>query len=219
MTSTEDFGNPVMKEALFATMDVAEKFTMSSVSGTCRYTVVGFHRILLDEATVCAGRARQAAEVGNRRAEVGATASAVLSAAAACETYLSEFVARAEMFEVLPQETCETIRNERDAAKGWKIVFRSRSPDYKFDACSEYRLLACLLKLRNHVAHRHSRPTVVDSWPPELVDCIRQGAIPAAQKRFFDWGTAIYGKKVALWATKVASDWFDLVEGEVEFSC
>jgi hypothetical protein len=207
------------REAFEATLEVGERFMMSSSGGTVRYAVGGFYALLLTEASACAARAAAAAKEGNVKSEVGAAASAVLAAAAACESYLSEFLARAEMFQVLDVDALNTVRMERDAQQQWKSLIKARGAEFDFETSTEYAQLGCLFQLRNHIAHRNSRLEVRDSWPYRLADCAGQRTIPVTNGPFYDWAVVAYRHQVAEWAYTRAAKWLDLADRAIQFTC
>ena len=208
-----------------ATIEVAERFLMTGADDDLRFAVAGFYRILLDQSAALADRAQLANTKGDRRDEVGASAASVLTAAGACDTFLSEFLTRAQMFRVLDTQAAGRIRSERDAAEQWKLLIKERASDstaaaaFNPSTSREYANIRCLLRLRNHVAHRHSRLTPADSWPQGLADCVAQKLIPVNDGRFFDWATAAYTHVVAAWAHSGASAWLELMDNTIGFTC
>jgi hypothetical protein len=208
-----------------ATIEVTERFLMTNASGEMRFAVGGLYRILADESVSLAGRASVAQKAADRRTEIGTSAASVLTAAAACDTFLSEYLTRGQMFRLFDRPTVDRIRAVQDAGDQWKALIRARAPDAKeaasFDpgASPEFEELRCLLGLRNHIAHRHSRLTTLDTWPTGLADCVRRKIIPAEQERFFDWATVAYRHQVAEWASAAAVKWIDLMERTLGFPC
>jgi len=180
-----------------------------------RTLVVGFDSVLLAEA----GRAVARADLGHVNGDAGdvagATATAILCAAAACEARLSEYVTRRESLGTFDPGFVEAIRQQSDAREQWRSLLRCCVPELKLDNLSEYQALGCLFKLRDVVAHRHARAMVRGEWPSRLVGCIDQGTIPVFQTETpADWTSAVYVPRVALWAWETGCDWLALADRE-----
>lgn len=95
-----------------------------------RVAVGGFDSVLLDEADRSAARAREAFNAGVGRLEWGASASAVLCAAAACESRLSEYLVHWEFASGdLPPELAG-IRSETNALSQWRTLLAHQSPEF-----------------------------------------------------------------------------------------
>src|SRR6266542_2860536 len=109
----------------------------------------GFDAVLLEESGRHAARAREAFDSRVERLEWGATASAVLCAAAACECRVSEYLAHWEFASGdLPPEL-NAIRSDPSALSQWRTLVRYRSPHFNIGTSSEYQRLGCLLRTRD----------------------------------------------------------------------
>lgn len=175
--------------------------------------VVGFDRVLLEEAARAAERAKKGHGKDDPGAVAGATAVTILCAAAACEARLSEYVTRRESLKTLPEHFIQCVRDERDALEQWRLLLRRVAPKYKTGDRREYFALHCLFQLRNTVAHRNARAMEVGTWPPDIADCVRQKSIPARKVDSpMDWTSTVYVPEVAEWAWKTASDWLAIAD-------
>lgn len=175
--------------------------------------VIGFDRVLLSEAGRAVARAKKGAAQEDADLVAGATAAAILCAAAACEARLSEYVTRQESLKIFPEHFIQTIRDERDALEQWRLLLRQVAPTYKLGDNRVYLALGCLFELRNVVAHRHARAMVVGTRPKGIEACIAQGTIPARKvEKPMDWTSTVYVPEVAEWAFKTANDWLTIAD-------
>lgn len=179
----------------------------------------GLDSVLLEEAETSAKRAKEAFQMGKRRSELGATASAILCASAACECRVSEYLAHWEFASgPLPAELA-AIRLERDALEQWRLLLRNRAPGYDLGSCREYQRLGCLLRLRDLVAHRNARMRPVGAMPDLIADCVRQGVLPIRQDIHSEWPRAVLVHEVADWATQTANRWLNVANDLVPLVC
>jgi hypothetical protein len=172
------------------------------------FTIKGFDQVFLAEAMRSGHRAKQALQRKNAPEVAGATAAAVLVAAAACEARLSEYVTSHEG--ELGATIVSQLRSEQDALEQWRVLLRQRDSTFRPGDSREYQALCCLFQLRNLVAHRNARYRPLDEWPDELDDCVRQKAIPVHRGKGIDWTSAVYVEQVAEWAAKTAFEWLAL---------
>src|SRR6266508_2714154 len=89
-------------------------------------TVGGYDHVLLAESERGALRAAEAAKAANATLQAGATASAVLCGAAACEARLSEYLARVEFHEHGLAPELQALRSEPDAREQWRKLLALR---------------------------------------------------------------------------------------------
>lgn len=172
--------------------------------------VVGLGSEFLDEARLAAERAKagEAAQpgLGGR----GATATAVLMAEAACEAFLSEYIATFEYRGAITEAIANEIRNERDHARQWARLMQQLAPKYALGSSPEYRALNCVVRLRNALAHRNASHTTVGTWPLELDPCVRMGMPPVVRYRgHLEWTGQILTPTVAEWACDSVKRWLD----------
>jgi hypothetical protein len=167
--------------------------------------IEGFDRIFLAESRKAAGRAWEGLARGDAPEVAGATAAAVLLAAAACEARLSEYVTKYEG--AIGASVVAEIRDEDKALEQWRILLKNRAPTFRCGDSGAYRALGCLFELRNLVAHRNARYFLLGAWPDELKDCVRQKAIPVHRSAEIDWTSGVYVQQVAAWAAETAGDW------------
>jgi len=180
-----------------------------------RTLVVGFDRVLLTEAGRAVARANLADVKADADEVAGATATAILCAAAASEARLSEYITRRESLGTFDPGFVEAIRKQSNARKQWRLLLRCCVPELNLDNLPEYCALGCLFKLRDIVAHRHARAMVRGEWPPRLLGCIEQGIIPVFQTETpADWTSAVYVPGVALWVWETSCDWLALADRE-----
>jgi len=185
-----------------------------------RIAAGGLDSVLLDEAKKAGQRAVRARRARNRQSEVGATASAVLCAAAACEARLSEYLAHYEAASGTLPDRLARIRNQTNAREQWKILLRHGAQGFDCGKSHEYLHLGCLFRLRDLVAHRNSRFELVGSVPNQIEDCVRQRVIPAANvHNATGWHTVLLVAAVASWAHKTAASWLRLVKKLVPQKC
>jgi hypothetical protein len=172
--------------------------------------VVGFDRVFLMAARDLAQRASK--PHADAVLVAGATAGAILLAAAACEARLSEFLAKKELRGEYTEEFLECVRERtRDPAERWKLVMRKVSSGEGTTADFEkqrFESLKCLFKLRNHVAHRSARPTIPGDWPDRLASCA-VSVIPTASGPGISWTSALLVPDVAEWSVGTAGKWLD----------
>jgi hypothetical protein len=179
----------------------------------------GLDSVLAQEAEISAVRAREAFKSGNPRSERGATATAILCAAASCECRISEYLAHWEFASgPLPPELA-AIRGQRDALEQWRLLLRNRAPDYDLGSCREYQHLGCLLRLRDLVAHRNARLRLIGAVPEQISDGVRQGVIPIRQGIHGDWPNAVLVHEVADWAAQTAKRWLKVADDLVPLMC
>lgn len=179
----------------------------------------GYDLILLGEARRSAERAQTARNAKNSTLEWGATASAILCAAAACEARMSEYLAHWEFASGPLPADLEAIRKKWDAREQWGILLRSRAPDYDLGSSQTYRQLGCLMRLRDLVAHRNARLQRVGEVPSRIIDCVRQRVIPVSQSGGGDWPSVVLISAVADWAVEVSDEWLALAEQLVPTHC
>jgi hypothetical protein len=172
--------------------------------------VGGFDRVFLIEALRGVQRATQAKVDGDSTGEAGGTAAAILLSAAACEAWFSEYLAAIEMVEG-PQANVVELRSERNAQEQFKKLLKLKGSTYDCGCSTEYRQLGCLIKLRDHVAHRTARFMPVSSWPERLQDCMTTGVIPVREPTGMDWTSVIYEYNVGRWAVGAAARWLKVV--------
>jgi hypothetical protein len=177
-------------------------------------TVSGYDRIFLAEAQLAALRAVESHSQSMALREAGAAASAILCAAAACEAWVSEYVVVEEALGD-PKAEFIALRTERDALRQWKGLIKIRIPSFDCGASAEYRAVGCLLKLRDHVAHRSARFAPLNSFPKKLDSCVAQGTIPVRKAEGTDWTSVIFVHEVASWAAQTAGAWLDFADNEV----
>ena len=131
-------------------------------------------------------------------------------AEAACEAFLSEYVAVLAYRGVIAEAIASEIRNERDHARQWARLVQQLAPKYTLGSSFEYRALNCLVRLRNALAHRTASHTTVGTWPLELDPCVRVGMPPVLRYRgHFEWTGQVLRPAVAEWACESATSWLD----------
>src|SRR5690606_27979118 len=181
--------------------------------------VGGIDRILAEESVRSARRAKAAARRGSEAVESGATASAILCAAAACEARLSEHLAHAEFAggDLAPEYA--RIRQDRRALRQWRDLFRIELPEFSVGEIQSYRQLGCLYKLRDTVAHRNARLVRLNTYPELLRPCIEQRVLPVREQEYFEWTSVVLVHEVASWSAHTAREWLELVETHIPFRC
>lgn len=172
--------------------------------------VIGFDNVFIEEARKAAKRAADAATRDDAGTAAGATATAVLLSAAACEARLAEYVTRRES--EFGTEFVAQVRDQSDLREQWKQVVKEVASDFDLGT-KEFLALGCLFKLRNLVAHRHAKFLPLGKWPKELQDCIAQKAIPVDKTGGMDWTSATYVHEVAEWAHQTAAKWLATMAG------
>lgn len=177
------------------------------------------HSALIEESKELTARAKKIADPGAPGAELGCAACAILSASAACESRLSEYLAHWEFIRgPLPTEIAK-LREIRDGAKQWRILIRSLVPDYKLGECHEFLHLGCLYRLRDQVAHCNSRLRRFGEPPEKVADCFRQGIIPLSDKSSAIWPIGFISAEVAEWASECADAWIKKADKYIPLSC
>ncbi len=172
-------------------------------------SISGFDEVFLAESKRAVDRATEGLARADAPAVAGATAAAVLLAAAACEARLSEYVTGHET--AIGAETVKEIRRPTrgrgDPAKQWRRLLENRAATFEYEKNSVFRALRCLFELRDLVAHRHARYFKPGDWPEKLKACVARKAIPVHEEAYIDWTSGVYVQKVAAWAHQTASDW------------
>lgn len=179
----------------------------------------GLDSVLTQEAGASAARAWEAFQSGSRRSELGATASAILCAAAACECRVSEYLAHWEFASGPLPAALAAIRRQPDALEQWRLLLRNRAPGYDLGTCREYQHLGCLLRLRDLVAHRNARLRPVGVVPEQIADGVRQGMIPIRQGIHGEWQSAVLVHEVADWAAQTAKRWLKVADDLFPLVC
>ena len=149
----------------------------------------------------------------------GATACAVMCAAAACEGRLSEYLAHWEFSSGPSPVELQVIRREWDAREQWRILLKSRAPEYNLGLSREYLQLGCLMRLRDLVAHRNARLQRIGEVPNRIAACVRQGVIPVSKSGGSDWPSVVLISLVADWAVKTSDECLALAEQLVPIHC
>jgi len=167
----------------------------------------GYDHVFLIEAERAWKRAEQAKAAKDSTGEAGATAAAVLCAAAACEARMSEYLAQQEDTQQLDKWFVDCVRNERDALKQWRLLLLRRVPDFAAGTSTEYLNLGCLFQLRNVIAHRSALIRPYGEWPKQLRDCTTQNRVPADTQGTMDWTSVAFLSKVAEWSATTAEQW------------
>lgn len=172
--------------------------------------VLGLGSEFLDEARLAAERAKAGETAQPGLGGRGATATAVLMAEAASEAALSEYIAAFEYRGLIKDSIASGIRNERDHARQWAQLFQQLVPQYALGSSSEYRMLNCVVRLRNALAHRNASHTTVGTWPRELDPCVRTGMLPVLRYRgHLEWTGQVLTSIVAEWACESVGRWLD----------
>ena len=197
---------------------IAELERMLKVRGF-RVGIGGYDRVLLDEAKRSAERARVALEGGRSGEEAGATASAILCSSAACEARVSEYLAHEELMKGPLDEALSQIRSNRNAREQWRDLLRHVAPQFEAGRSTEYQQLGCLFRVRDLVAHRNARARELDTWPPLIEPCVRQGRIPVRDAQNADWTSVLFVAEVASWAASVAEDWLEMARELAPTTC
>lgn len=190
----------------------AEAF-LSFEDGPLIVGVSGYDKVLLSEAQRSALRARDAFDRNATGEEAGASAAAILCAAAACEAALSEYIAYEEIWEKRQIEALEQIRGDRDGLRQWKRLIKLFDDTYDFGSDGRYSALGCLFRLREHIAHRSAQFLEAGEYPVRLADCVRQGTIPVRPADHgVDWTSVIFVHEVAGWAAGTAAEWLEATQ-------
>lgn len=179
----------------------------------------GFDSVLTEEAEESAVRALVAFQAGKERSEWGASASAILCGAAACEYRVSEYLAHWEFASGELTRALEAIRRTSDALVQWRTLLRNVAPTYDLSQSREYQRLGCLVRLRDVVAHRNARWRDLGAVPEQISDCVRQHGIPIRQQLAREWPATILVHEVAAWAVTTSRDWLSVADELVPFTC
>ncbi len=185
-----------------------------------RIAAGGLDSVLLHEAKEAGQRAGRARRARNRRSEVGATATAVLCAAAACEARLSEYLAHYEAASGTLPDPLVRIRKQTNAREQWMVLLHHGAQQFNCGQSRAYLHLGCLFRLRDLVAHRNARLELVGSVPNQIEDCVRQRVIPVSDvQKATGWHTVLLVAAVADWAYKTAANWLRLVKKLIPQQC
>lgn len=179
----------------------------------------GFYEVMLSEARQAAERALTAFKAGNLTYESGAAATALLCSAAACEARLSEHLAHYETVGGTLPDALGKSRMSTNAREQWRDLIRFAAPTFNLGASREYLALGCLFRLRDTVAHRSARLSILGTVPDPIVDCVRQLPIPLRDRQNRDWTSALFVHEVARWGFEVAERWLELVDDVVPIHC
>jgi len=174
--------------------------------------VSGYDRVFLQEAERSSARARQGRQDADSRTEAGGAAAAILCAVAACEAYLSEYLARLELARDTLDADLASIRDDSDSLRQWNQLLKHQAPDFAVGSRREYLALGCLLQVRDLVAHRHARTLPLGSFPTSLSDCVRQRVVPVYKAPGADWTSVVFVVEVAEWAARTAGAWLDIAD-------
>lgn len=172
-------------------------------------TVVGYDLVLIDEAQRCVARARAAEANGDADVEAGSTCAAILCAAAACEALLSEEVTSMELpgRAADPDDFVSRVRRGRSCYEQWRVFLRGIKHGSEIIESVAYQDLVCLVKLRNHIAHRRAGYLPKGQWPDELSECIGSRHLPIRETPEADWTSVVLVADVANWAYEKALAW------------
>ena len=184
-----------------------------------RFFSAGLDAVLLEEARDSARRAAEASQAGGHRREWGAVAAAILCASAACEARVSEYLAHWEAVSGPLPADLAAIRGKSDALEQWRLLLRSRAPDYDLARSREHQHLGCLIRLRDVVAHRNARLRLVGRVPEQLADCSRQGILPLREAGGGEWPSVVLVHAVAAWAVDAASRWLSIANELMPLRC
>ena len=182
-----------------------------------RVAVGGYDRILLHEARRSATRSLLAFNEDDAAGEAGATAAAILCAAASCEARASEYLAHREFTLGELSDELKRVRQNWDGLEQWRLLLQQEAREFGVGESREYLALGCLVRVRNLVAHRNARLLPLDSFPDGLDDCIRQGTLPAREASGVDWTSVIFVHEVAQWAYDSAFNWLKLADKVVPY--
>ena len=179
----------------------------------------GYDDILCKEALESATRAKNASQSEDAGKERGATAAAILCAAAACEARVSEYLAHWEFASSPLPADLEEIRGKTSALEQWRMLLRSQAPSYSLATSREYQHLGCLFRLRDLVAHRNARLRLVGSVPEQISDCVRQRVIPIRKLVTGEWAGIVLVFEVAEWAAQTARQWLNIADKLMPLVC
>ena len=215
MPHDDDRNESAKEDILALPPDILEKMKAKG----WKICTSGLDDILCEEAQASAIRASEAFQSKHVKRERGATAAAILCAAAACEARVSEFLAHWEFASGPLPEDLWAIRGKSGALEQWRILLRSQAPDYCLEKSSEYQHLGCLFRLRDLVAHRNARLREVDSVPEQISDCVRQSVIPIRKTIGGEWVSVVLVYEVAEWAALAARQWLTIADKLVPLVC
>jgi len=174
--------------------------------------VSGYDRVFLEEATRSAARSRQGRSQGDSRLEAGGAAAAILCSVAACEAYVSEYIARTELAAGALRSKLQEIQQDSDALRQWNSLLKEYSSSFGAGRSREYLALGCLFQVRDLVAHRNARTLPLGTFPTSLSDCVRQRIIPVHKATNADWTSVLFVAEVAEWAEQTARVWLGLAD-------
>jgi len=113
----------------------------------------------------------------------------------------------------------ESIKNERDSLKQWKLLLKFMKANIDFGTDKNYNKLDALFKLRNHIAHRSAKLLKVGEVPPKLEPFIKQKILPVDFSKSIDWIDAFLIKEIAKWSFETATEWLRIVNEFIPFTC
>jgi hypothetical protein len=186
--------------------------SMAIVGPEAAVLVSGYDRVFVEEATRSALRSREGRDKSDSRLEAGGAAAAILCSVAACESYVSEYIARVEQADGKLSSEMEGIRKDPDALRQWKDLLAQYSKTFSPGESKEYLALGCLFQVRDLVAHRNARTIRLGTFPAALSDCVRQRIVPVHKAKNADWTSVLFVAEVAEWAEKTARAWIAIAD-------
>ena len=160
--------------------------------------------VLIRESRLAVQRAKRARRKRHPVAEGGAVFTAIVTAAGAVETYLSELLAHLAHVRWIDRREREKVRKESGVAKKFQRLACIWRKDLSKDPI--YQPLGALMTLRNVLIHRSAEFLPANQWPEELASFRR--TIPHEQGHGLDWTSQVLGLSTAEWASDTAWRFF-----------
>jgi hypothetical protein len=177
-----------------------------------RKLVRNFDSVLTIEARACLDRAKVGAAEGNSVVSAGAAFSAIVAAAGAVETYLSELLAHLEDKELITADVRAEIRRlEGLWAKYNRLAAKFGSSEFYKEPL--YNRLQALIHLRNCMIHRSAEYRAANDWPEEVASY--KSVIPHEKGNELDWTSQVFSVPTAEWAVKTSWDFLVMVDNHI----
>ena len=170
-----------------------------------------YDSVLLSEAERAVERSQVAKSAGDAVAHAGASFTAIVAAAAATETYLSEILAHLKEKGVITAGEREKIRKKDGLWAKYNCLASLFGTGLHMNPI--YSTFQALIHLRNCVVHRSAEYLEPGFWPEEIQPYNK--VIPHVSGDGLDWTSQVFDSGTAEWAVRVAKDFLAEVDNYV----
>ncbi len=159
-----------------------------------------YDSVLIKEAEAALERATAAKAGGDSMGHGGASFTAIVAAACATETYLSEVLAHLQEKSLITQSERDAIRKKDGLWSKYNCLARAFGSGIHKEPV--YNTFQALIHLRNCMIHRSAEYSEPGVWPEEVRPY--KAVIPHVAGEGLDWTSQVFDAGTAYWAVQTA---------------